>query len=80
MEFHDGDDQPAEMATLRPEYANKTLMLRGRLATTEVERDAAIKELYAAPFAELFSVSKEAMRIRLEELELFVENRPRLLF
>jgi Zn-dependent peptidase ImmA (M78 family) len=50
------------------------------LATTAEERDAAIKEHYAAPFAERFSVSKEAMRIRLEELKLFVENRPRLLF
>lgn len=79
-EHHDGDDQPAEMATLRPANADKVLSLRGRLATTAEERDAAIKEQYAAPFAERFSVSKEAMRIRLEELKLFVENRPRLLF
>jgi Zn-dependent peptidase ImmA (M78 family) len=68
------------MATLRPANADKVLSLRGRLATTAEERDAAIKEHYAAPFAERFSVSKEAMRIRLEELKLFVENRPRLLF
>jgi hypothetical protein len=80
MEHHNGDDQEAEMATLRPAYADKTLYLRGRLASTPAERDITIKEDYAAPFAERFSVSKEAMRIRLEELELFVENRPQLLF
>ena len=79
-EHHNGDDQPAEMATLRPANADKALSLRGRTATTTDERDAAIKEQYAAPFAESFSVSKEAMRIRLEELNLFVETRPRLLF
>jgi hypothetical protein len=79
-ELHDGDDREAEMVTLRPAYEHKTLSIRNRLATTVAERDAAIREDYAAPIAERFSVSKEAMRIRLEELGLFVERRPPSLF
>jgi len=77
---HDGDDREAEMVTLRPAYEHKTLSIRNRLATTAAERDSAIREDYAAPLAEHFSVSKEAMRIRLEELGLFVERRPPSLF
>ena len=72
----DGDDREAEMVTLRPAYEHKTLSIRNRLATTAAERDSAIREDYASPLAEHFSVSKEAMRIRLEELGLFVERRP----
>jgi Zn-dependent peptidase ImmA (M78 family) len=34
----------------------------------------AIKEDFAGPLAEQFAVSREAMRIRLEELELIVES------
>jgi len=79
-EHHQGDDQAVAMVALRPAFADRTLNFRGRLASTAAERDIAIKEDYATPFADRFKVSKEAMRIRLEELKLFVEQRPKLLF
>lgn len=79
-EFRDGDDREAAMVDLRPKYQYRTLFHRGEIAFTSVDRDLAIKEDFAAPLAERFQVSREAMRIRLEELKLFVEVLPQRLF
>lgn len=79
-EFRDGDDREAAMVDLRPKYDQRTLYHRGDVAINTAERDLAIKEDFAAPLAERFQVSREAMRIRLEELKLFVEVLPQRLF
>lgn len=79
-EFRDGDDREVAMVDLRPKYEQRTLYHRGDVAITTAERDLAIKENFAAPLAERFQVSREAMRIRLEELKLFVEVLPQRLF
>lgn len=79
-EFRDGDDREAAMVDLRPKYQQRTLYHRGDVAINSADRDLAIKEDFAAPLAERFQVSREAMRIRLEELRLFVEVLPQRLF
>jgi Zn-dependent peptidase ImmA (M78 family) len=79
-EFRDGDDREVAMVDLRPKYEQRTLYHRGDVAINTAERDLAIKENFAAPLAERFQVSREAMRIRLEELKLFVEVLPQRLF
>lgn len=79
-EFRDGDDQAVELREIRPQFAGQPLYCRGELAITEREKDNAMKEEFCGPLAERFEVSQEAMRIRLEVLELFVENRPAMLF
>ncbi len=79
-EFRGGDEREAAMANLRPKYEYRRLFYRGDVAFTSCERDLAIKENFAAPLAERFQVSREAMRIRLEELKLFVEVLPPRLF
>lgn len=79
-EFRGGDEWEMEMPQVRQQYVNRSLYLRGQLATTDADRDLAMKEDFAGPLATKFSVSKEAMRIRLEELGLFVEKRHPTLF
>lgn len=52
-----------------------------QLAVTEEEAEnLAAMEEFCAPLAKLFEVSPEAMRIRLEALELFVHERQGMLF
>lgn len=81
-DFH-GDDAPAtvaEIQLLHPEYSNEPVFHRGRVLTSEQEKTDALKEAFCKPLADRFEVSPEAMRIRLEELELIVQEKPRMLF
>jgi len=73
-EFRFGSDEEIHIATLRDQYQGRDPLFRGRKPESQQERDLAIKEDFAGPLAEQFAVSREAMRIRLEELELIVES------
>lgn len=77
--FRGGDDRPMEVAELNTQ-SSETRFYHGRLATTEEERRYALVEHFCRPLAEQFQVSAEAMRIRLENLELVVSKRPATLF
>jgi hypothetical protein len=79
--FREGDDRPVVIADLRENHLRGTVASRRRPAVTEEEAGnlAAIEE-FCAPLAKLFEVSPEAMRIRLEALELFVHERQGMLF
>jgi len=79
-EFRDGDDRPVELRELHAARSGSPLFYRGQPAATEEERDNAVKEDFCRPLAERFEVSREAMRIRLEEFELIVRERPATLF
>lgn len=80
-DFRDGDDRPAAIADLREQFDDaEPLWFRGRIADDEATRDMAMKEEYCRPLAERFEVSREAMRIRLEQLGLFVQQREQTLF
>lgn len=79
-EFRGGDDRPVELRELHSARLGSTLFFRGQPAATEEERDSAVKEDFCRPLAELFEVSREAMRYRLEGLELIVRDRPTMLF
>ena len=79
-EFRDGDDRPVELRELHAARSGSPLFYRGQPAATEEERDYAVKEDFCRPLAERFEVSREAMRIRLEEFELIVRERPATLF
>jgi len=79
-EFRGGDDGPIVIGELRSQFAGAALLRRGRLATTDEEKDQAVMEEFCAPLAKQFEVSAEAMRIRLEGLNLFVHERPKMLF
>lgn len=74
-----GDDRPVEIGEL---YSARSgpLFYRGHVAATEEERDNAVKEEFCSGLAEQFQVSAEAMRIRLEGLNLIVRERPATLF
>jgi Zn-dependent peptidase ImmA (M78 family) len=78
--FRGGDDRPVELKELHAASSGSTFLYRGRPASTEEERDNAIKEDFCRPLAEQFEVSREAMRIRLEGLDLIVRNRTATLF
>jgi hypothetical protein len=79
-EFRGGDDQPVEVRELHAARSGSPLFYRGKPATTEEETDNAVKEDFCRPLAERFQVSREAMRIRLEGLNLIVRERPATLF
>lgn len=79
-EFRGGDDRPVELGELYAAHAGSPLFYRGQPAATDEARDNAVKEDFCRPLAERFEVSREAMRIRLEELELLVRERPATLF
>ena len=78
--FRGGDDRPVELKELHAANSGSPLLYRGRPASTEEERDNAIKEDFCRSLAEQFEVSREAMRIRLEGLDLIVRKRPNTLF
>lgn len=82
--FRDGDDGPVAIADLRERYSDiekiEPFYHRGRIATDRKSKDLALQEEFCRPLAERFSVSPEAMRIRLEELKLLVTEKPRTLF
>ncbi len=52
----------------------------GQGQATPEELDHRLMEEFCLPLAKTFRVSREAMRIRLEELELLVRERPNMLF
>ncbi len=79
-EFRGGDDRPVELRELHAARSGTPLFYRGQPAVTEEERDKAVKEDFCRPLAERFEVSREAMRIRLEGLQLIVRERPAMLF
>lgn len=79
-DFRRGDDRPVEIGELHAGQSGSTLFYHGRLATTDDERDNAVKEEFCRPLAERFEVSGEAMKIRLEGLGLIVRHRPSTLF
>lgn len=79
-DFRGGDDRPVEIRELHAAQSGSSLFYRGRLATTDDERDNAVKEEFCRPLAERFEVSGEAMKIRLEGLGLIVRQRPSTLF
>lgn len=79
-EFRDGDDRPVEIRELHAARSGSAIFYRGQLAATEEERDNAVKDDFCRPLSERFEVSREAMRIRLEGLNLIVLERPTTLF
>ena len=78
------DDQAVAISELRQQYASllaaTPFMYRGKIMTDTADKDNAIKEEFCRPLASRFQVSPEAMRIRLEKLELFVKEKPAMLF
>jgi hypothetical protein len=78
--FRGGDDGPVEIRETYPPSEHKPLMHGGKPATNAQQRDRAAMEDFCRPLAERFEVSAEAMRIRLETLNLFVKERPPMLF
>lgn len=81
---HCGNDRPLTLKDLRSQCANSLaadpFFYRGRILTEQEEKDNAIKEEFCRPLAESFQVSPEAMRIRLETLNLYVTQKQRTLF
>jgi Zn-dependent peptidase ImmA (M78 family) len=78
-----GDDAGAiSIGELRQQYStmDESVFIRGEAPTNPETRDQAIKEHYCRPLAETFQVSPEAMRIRLESLNLFVTMKAKTLF
>ena len=77
-------DGPVAIAEIREQYADLLAMdpfvHRGKRATTDAEKDNAVKEEFCRPLARQFQVSPEAMRIRLETLKLIVNEKPKMLF
>ena len=78
------DDQAVAIGELRQQYASllaaTPFMYRGKIMTDTADKDNAIKEEFCRPLASRFQVSPEAMRIRLEKLELLVKEKPAMLF
>ena len=75
LDFRSGDDEGIHLTALRNQYHGHNVLFRGRSPETAEEWDLAIKEDFSGPLADQFAVSREAMRIRLEELDLIVESR-----
>ena len=80
----DGDDRPVAIDELREMFADVTdvepLYYRGRVANDQASEDIAMKEEFCRPLADRFEVSREAMRIRLEQLGLLVLKKENTLF
>jgi Zn-dependent peptidase ImmA (M78 family) len=83
-EEHHGVCGPIAIKDLRARYestlAAEPFFHRGRILTEQNEKDDAIKEDFCRPIAKVFQVSAEAMRIRLETLNLFVSEKQPTLF
>ena len=83
-EFRDGDDHPVAIDKLREMFADvmdvEPLYYRGRVASDQASQDIAMKEEFCRPLADRFEVSREAMRIRLEQLGLLVLKKENTLF
>lgn len=83
-EFRGDDDSPIAMSELRNGYlkANDTRQWfhHGQVARDQESQDLAMKEDFCRPLAEIFQVSPEAMRIRVEQMKLLVARKPSSLF
>lgn len=73
-DFRDGRQEAIPIAAIREYFQNQAVLFRGRNPESAEEWDLAIKEDFSGPLADRFAVSREAMRIRLEELKLIVES------
>lgn len=79
--FRGAADGPVAISDLRARHSDaEPLYLHGKQAADAESRDEALKEDFCRPLAERFQVSPEAMRIRLERLELLVTTKPNTLF
>ena len=74
-DFRSGRDKEIHLTALRDQYLGHNVLFRGRNPESAEEWDLAIKEDFSGPLADQFAVSRDAMRIRLEELGLIVESR-----
>ncbi|MCA9177195.1 MAG: ImmA/IrrE family metallo-endopeptidase, partial [Planctomycetales bacterium] len=78
------DDQAVAISELREQYSDllavDPFMYRGKIMTDTSDKENAIKEEFCRPLASRFQVSPEAMRIRLEKLELIVKEKSAMLF
>lgn len=83
-DFRQTDDGPVAIGEIRTLYqdvaAVEPLYHRGHLAIDQESKDLAMKEDFCRPLSETFQVSPEAMRIRLEQLELLVTTKVKTLF
>jgi Zn-dependent peptidase ImmA (M78 family) len=79
-EFRGGDAGPVEIRELHDAHAESSVLIRGQTAATAAELEFAVQNEFCRPLAEQFEVSREAMRIRLVELNLIVRERPQTLF
>lgn len=79
-EFRGGDDRPVATKELHANRHGMPVLYRGNVATTDEQLDNAVKEEFCRPLAVKFQVSAEAMRIRLEELNLLVRKKDAMLF
>jgi len=79
-----GTDASISIGELRRRYADtlatEPFFYRGQVLTEEEDKDNALKEEQCRPLADLFQVSQEAMRIRLETLKLYVKTKEASLF
>lgn len=80
-DWRGGCDEPASIGEVRAQFKDAPPRFRNGSPITEPESfDLAMKEEFCRPLAEAFAVSTEAMRIRLEQLELLVTVKNRTLF
>ena len=83
-DFRYGDDRPLAIDELREMFADvmdvEPLYHQGRIANDQASQDIAMKEGFCRPLAGRFEVSREAMRIRLEQLGLLVLKKENTLF
>ena len=80
--FRHEDDGPIAIGELRNLYAGtaEAIYYRGAPAVDQETQDLAMKETFCKPLADTFQVSPQAMRIRLESLNLFVTMKAKTLF
>ena len=80
-DWRDGRDEPASIGEVRAQFKDDPPRLRNGHPISDPETlDLAMKEEFCRPLAEAFEVSPEAMRIRLEQLQLLVAVKNRTLF
>lgn len=83
-EFRHNDDAPVLIGEIRTHYVDvadvEPFYRHGQLAVDQESKDLAMKEEFCRPLAQTFLVSPEAMRIRLEQLELLVTKKVNTLF
>ena len=76
--FRNGDERAIELGEIRSRVSASPLIQQG--ISSQEDYDNRSKEEFCRPLAEQFHVSREAMRIRLESLNLIVLQREATLF